>query len=208
MNISANNSINGNVNTTFGKEYKIEDAEHIARLTEELKDSFIKGNEGKEVPEMKSFAGICASAIGAVLTTFVIGKCAASKVMTAFPGLTSKASNYIRKNANFVRDYADDVANGIKLKKGGKYTKAAAEGIGKAEKFAREKFISLRDKMGTEGIISNMAGAAAIASVAPEILSVDGNKDGISDIAQRNVNAYKNAAQNIGIISEVVNALA
>ena len=63
-------------------------------------------------------------------------------------------------------------------------------------------------KTDAENLITNAAGLTAVAAVAPEVISVDGNNDGVSDIAQRNVNAYKNALKNVGIVSEIVEALA
>ena len=37
--------------------------------------------------------------------------------------------------------------------------------------------------------------------------TVDGNDDGISDIAQKDVNAYKNAIGSISILDEIVKSL-
>lgn len=204
MNISATSSTQITPQASFGRDYQIEDAERVMKLTEELQDSFKKNDE----VEHKSASSICVSVLGAVLTSFILGKCAASKVMTAFPSITSKLSSGLRKGANLVRDFSDDVAQGVKLKKGGKGAKFVAKNIGKAEKFAREQFVKLRDKSSTENIITNAVGLASVATIAPEVLSVDGNKDGVSDIAQKNVNAYRNAINNVGIVSEIVEALA
>lgn len=204
MNISANNYSPIKPQASFGKEYEIEDAEHIAKLTEELKDSF---NKDCEDEEKKSKAGIFASVAGAILTTFVIGKCAASKVMTAFPKLCSKLTGGLRKGANFVRNSADDILNGKKLPKSNKFVKNITKQIARLEKKARELFVKITGKSSTENVVSTAVGVAAASAVAPEIIKVDSNNDDIPDIAQRNVNAYKNAAQKIGIVSEVVGAL-
>lgn len=203
MNVSALNSTPVKSQPSFGREYQIEDAEHIMELSEQLEDSFSKA----EKPAIKSAGGILASVIGAVLTTFVIGKCAASKVTTAFPSLSTKLTDGLRKGANSVKNYADDVAKGVKLQKGGKYTKFVGEKVGLAEKFARNKYQHLAEKMGPEGVITNAVGLAFVATIVPEILKVDGNQDGVSDIAQRNVSAYKNAMKNVGIVSEIVDSL-
>ena len=40
----------------------------------------------------------------------------------------------LRKGANFVRNYADDVINGVKLKKGGKFAKTVAQKVSNLEK--------------------------------------------------------------------------
>ena len=199
MNISASQSIPVKERTSFGKEYQVEDVEHVMQLTRELNDSFQRAEE----PEHKSIGGIFASVTGAILTMFILGKCATSKVMTAFPSISTKLSNGVRAGANLVRDFSDDVAKGVKLQKGGKYTQLAGEKVAQAENFLRKNYIKLRDKTGVENLITNAAGLTAVAAVAPEIISVDGNNDGVSDIAQRNVNAYKNALKNVGIISEI-----
>lgn len=203
MNVSALNSTPAKIQPSFGREYQIEDAEHIMELSEQLGDSFNKA----EKAEVKSAGEILASVIGAVLTTFVIGKCAASKVTTAFPSLTTKLTNGLRKGANSVKNYADDVAKGVKLQKGGKYAKIAGEKLAVAENFARNGYKKLAGKVGAEGIITNAVGLGAVAAIAPEIMKVDGNKDGIADIAQRNVSAYKNALNSFGIVSELVESL-
>lgn len=203
MNISALNSVPANSSTSFGRDYQIEDAEHIIELSEELSDSFQKA----EKPEIKSKGAIFASVIGAVLTTFVVGKCAAAKVTTAFPSLSTKITDGLRKGADCVKNYSDDVANGVKLQKGGKYTKFVGEKVGIAENFARNEYKKLANKMGAEGIIRNAAGVGAVVAIAPEILSVDGNEDGVSDIAQKNVNAYKNAVRSLGIVSDIIESL-
>lgn len=203
MNISAAKSGLINEQTSFGKEYQIEDAEYILRLAKELNDSFQKAEE----PEHKSKAGVIASVVVATLAMYVIGKSAASKVMTAFPSISTKLSNGMRKGANFVRDFSDDVAKGVKLEKGGKFTKFIGEKVSKFENLLRINFIKLRDKSSIENLIGNTAGLTAVAAVTPEIISVDGNNDGISDIAQKNVNAYKNAMNRVGILSEIIEAL-
>lgn len=211
MNISATNYSQITRQVGFGnedieierKEVSIEDAERIIKLSEQLNDSF----ENIEQPKMKSAGGVLASVLGAGLATFVVGKCAATKVMTAFPSLPEKFTNVMRKGANVVRDYADDVANGVKLTKGGKYSQTVAKNIGKAEAFAREQFIKYRDKLGLEGLLTNAVGVASIATIAPEVIKVDGNEDGISDIAQKNISAYKNALNSVGIVSELVSSL-
>lgn len=203
MNVSALNSTPLKPQPSFGREYQIEDAEHIMELSEQLSDSFDK----VEKPQVKSAGGIFASVIGAVLTTFVIGKCAAAKVITAFPSLSTKINDGLRKGANFVKNYADDLANGVKLQKGGKYTKFVGEKVGIAENSLRGLYKNLVNKMGTDGLIKNIVGVGAVATIAPEIVKVDGNKDGIADIAQRNVSAYKNALNNVGIVSEIVDSL-
>lgn len=203
MNVSALNSTPVKSQPSFGKEYQIEDAEHIMELSGQLEDSFSKA----EKPAIKSAGGILASVIGAVLAAFVMGKCAASKVTTAFPSISTKITNGLRKGANSLRNYADDVANGVKLQKGGKLAQAAGKKVAVVEKFARNKYQQLAEKMGAEGIITNAVGLASVATIVPEILKVDGNQDGISDIAQRNVSAYKNAMKNVGIVSEIVDSL-
>lgn len=205
MNISATNLSHVQARPAFGQEAQIdldelsiEDAEKIVKLSEQLGDSFKKS----EKPKVKSAGGVLASVLGTVLATFVIGKCAASKVMTAFPSISGKVNSGLKKGADAVKNYADD------LVKGGKNSKAIGEGINKAEKFAREAFIKLRDKSGgADKLLTNAVGIASVAAVAPEIMKVDGNEDGISDIAQKNISAYKNALHSVGIVSELIDSL-
>ena len=204
MNISAMQSFRGNELTSFGKEYQVEDAEQVMILKRKLNDSFQK----TEKPEHKSIGAICASVTGAILTMFILGKCVSSRVMNAFPFISEKLYTCTSKRANFVRHYSSEIAKGNRLKKGGKYTKLIGEFVSKSENFLRKSYIKLTNKGGAENLISNMAGIAAVATVTPDIISVDGNNDGISDIAQKNVNAYKNALKSIGILSEIVEVIA
>lgn len=207
MNVSAFNSTQMKPQTSFGREYQVEDAEHIIELSEKLNDSFTSS----EKPQIKSAGGIFASVLCAILTSFILGKCAASKIMTAFPGTSKKVTeglaNGLKKGADNLKNYADDVANGVKLQKGGKYTKMLGGKVASVEEFARNKLVKMKDKIGLESMVTNAVGIASVATIAPEVLKVDGNNDGVSDIAQRNVSAYKNAMKNVGLVSEIIDSL-
>lgn len=210
MNISPN-SLSSNVSkVNFGRECDVEDVQKILQLSEELSDSFqckpskkTKDDAQENKAQHKHPMQIAVSVIGTALATFVIGKSVASKVTTAFPKLTDKLTGVIRKGANFVRDFSDDVVNGVKLKKGGKTVKELAKGTSKLEKKARELFV----KNGATESIKNIVGIGSAVAIAPEIISIDGNNDGVADIGQKKVNAYKNFLSQFGTFSGIVESL-
>ncbi|MBE7705166.1 MAG: hypothetical protein E7Z90_05060 [Cyanobacteria bacterium SIG29] len=209
MNINSNISAKFTSTPAFGKDFSVEDAENIARLSGELNDSFETNNVNDDEKAKKKSAGqFLASIGGAIATAFVLGKCGASKILTAFPKLAGKITNFIRKGANFVRNFADDVVNGVKLKKGGKFTKSAAKKIANLEKKAREIYINKRNKSSAEEVIKNAVGVAAMATVVPQVATVDGNNDGVSDLAQKEISAYQSFLQKSAIIEGITDTFA
>lgn len=195
MNISAANCTSISHQTSFGKEYDVEDAQRVLDLSKELNDSFSAENQ----PEKKGIVGKAASYAGAVASIYITGLCLAK--------LASKASDTLlmpclRKSANFVKN------NAAKLSRvENKHISSAAKNISKAENIARETFKKIRNSENAQGLFGKIVGTASVVAVAPKILKADGNKDGVSDIAQKNINAYSTAVRNMGIVSEMIETL-
>ena len=51
------------------------------------------------------------------------------------------------------------------------------------------------------------AGVLAASTLVPAITTADGNKDGVADIAQNNINAYASAFKKAEIFADIVGAL-
>lgn len=195
MNISAVNSTSISRQTSFGKEYNVEDAQRVLDLSKELNDSFCLENE----PEKKGVMGKAASYAGAVASIYITGLCLAK--------LASKAGSTmlmpcIKDGANFVRNSASKLS-----RVENKYISSAAKNVSKAENIARETFVKISNSESAQGVFGKIIGTASVVAVAPKILKADGNKDGVSDIAQKNINAYSNAVKNMGIVSDMIETL-
>ena len=209
MNINPNISAKFTSTPAFGKDFSVEDAENIARLSSELNDSFETGDVDDEQKAKKKSPGqFLASIGGAIATAFVLGKCGANKVLTAFPKLSGKITGLLRKGANFVRNYADDVINGVKLKKGGKFAKTVAQKVSNLEKKARQIYLNKVAKSSTDEVLKNAIGVATMATVVPKIATVDGNNDGVSDLAQKEISAYQSFLQKSAIIEGITDTFA
>ena len=215
MNVSAINCTPIKPKVSFGNGADdFSDAQKVLDLSKQLNDNFQKGDD----PEHKSPIQTAISVAGALATTFVLGKVAASKIITAFPNLLSKAGQGARKVAekaktvkvpNFVKNikFPEKVQAGLNKVANNPVVKSVSE---KATKFAGEAATKAANYVKTqspEKLFTNGAGIASMLALGGQIAKVDGNKDGISDIAQENVNAYRSMAQNAGIFTEIVEAL-
>lgn len=195
MNIAAANSASISHQTSFGKEYNVEDAQRVLDLSKELNDSFAQENQ----PEKKGVLGKAASYAGAVASIYITGLCLAKLVSKAGDTLIIPC---LRNGANFVKNSAAKLS-GVE----NKYISSAARNVSKAENLAREAFVKIRNSENAQGLFGKIVGTASVVAVAPKILKADGNKDGVSDIAQKNINAYSSAVRNMGIVSEMIETL-
>lgn len=198
---------------SFGNDvYK---AQIVLEKSKELGDRFTKN------PEEKSPLTTFVSVLGAFATCFLLGKGLASKAMEVFPKLSGQIVELSKKAvagasvtatklknvhvpekiasskvANVVKETANKVSSNQKVKTfAGKVAEQASLAFTKIKAQPPEK------------IIKNAAGIASMAILGTQIATVDGNDDGIADIAQKDVNAYKNAIGSIGIIGDIMKSL-
>ena len=54
----------------------------------------------------------------------------------------------------------------------------------------------------------NVAGGIAALTLAPAIITADGNQDGVADIAQKNINAYSSALKSAEIFADMFESIA
>ena len=198
---------------SFGNEvYK---AQVVLEKSKELGDRFTKN------PEKKSPLSTLISVAGAFATCFLLGKGLASKAMEVFPKLSGQIVELSKKAfagasvfagklksvkvpekvasskvANVVKETAEKVSANPKVK----------NVAGKVVDFASSSFAKIKAQP-PEKIIKNAAGIASMAFLGSQIATVDGNDDGIADIAQKDVSAYKNAIGNLGLIGDIIKSL-
>lgn len=204
MSISAVNCTPIKPQVSFGNDKEVEDVQRVLNLTTELKDQFQGGTK------TKSNLQTAVSVLGAFAATFVLGKVAASKVLTAFPSLPSKIASGTKAAAAKIKDIQvpEKVLNSKAMKSikeiaASPKLQSASASVKKLAQKASE-YIS---KKGPETVLKNAAGIASMGILGTQVIKVDGNGDGIADIAQNNVNAYKNALSSVGAIGEIVEAM-
>ena len=198
---------------SFGNE--VYTAQAVLDKSKELGDRFTKN------PEQKSFLGTVVSVFGAFATCFLLGKGFASKAMEVFPKLSGQIVELSKKALSGASVLAGKFKN-IQVPEKVTSSKAAGALKDVAEKISsNQKVKSFAGKVAEkassafetikaqppEKIIKNVAGVASMAILGTQIATVDGNDDGISDIAQKDVNAYKNAIGSISILDEIVKSL-
>ena len=190
MNISAVNCTPIKPQTSFGMATKETDEQYekIVLAAQHLEDAFVPTEEENT---KKSKLGIFTSVATAALVTYMGGKLAATKANEIFPKLAPTMENAGKLAA-----------------KDGKVASNLGKIAQKAEEGARNIYKTKLDKgEGAVNAMKNLAGTAALMLGLPKIVTVDGNKDGISDITQKNANAYKSTINNLGVVSELVDAL-
>lgn len=205
MNISATKV---NPQTSFGNaealngDFNEATLRDVARITRQLQDTWCpKGEEvsDKDAPKKKSKLGVMISVGGAAVATFLGGKILAKKLFTVFPSLPTKIKNVISKGANFVKEKANELST-----KDNKVIEAFGKGLGQVESTARKLYTKFADGKSFEQILTSAVGVASLATIGSDVMTVDGNKDGTSDLVQTKVNAYSNAIKGMGLVEEAV----
>ena len=202
MNISAVNCTPIKPQASFGMATRETDNQYdkIVMAAQQLEDSFVTP---EKEDTQKSKLGVAASLAGAVLVTYMGGRFAAAKVIEAFPKAVPAMENGLKKASGFIQEKASTLAA-----KDGKVASTFGKIAKRAEEGARNVYKNRLDKGdGAATALKRLSGTAALMFGLPKIATVDGNNDGISDITQKNANAYKSALNSIGIVSDVVDAL-
>lgn len=167
------------------------DMENAVKILHSIEDQF-------DVKEKKSKLGVAVSIAAGAAVLFGIGKTTyskAEKMASSFLN-TSLVQKGAKNVGNFVNSFDGKLANSIKdaASKTGKY-------LGNTKNIINDKLIS---KLGGS---SNVAGIATAAVGSAFVATTDSNNDGVADIAQKGVNAYKAALQRAGVVGELIEAL-
>ena len=211
MNVSAVNCTPIKPKVSFGNEQDaFSDAQKVLDLSKQLSDNFQKGED----PQQKTKAQTAISVLGALATTFVLGKVAADKIITAFPNMLTKVGTGAKTVVNKAKtvkvpNFVKNVKVPEKVRSG--FGKVVANPVvKKATNFAgsaASKATTYLKTQSPEKLFTNGAGIASMIALGSKISKVDGNNDGVADIAQENISAYRSFAQNAGIFTEIVSAL-
>lgn len=165
----------------------------VLSSSQQLADSFSKTDE--EGNTVKSPLATIVSVAGVVLSTFLLGK-----------NVGKLGASLAKKLPTSVKDKAVNVAKGAveKLNQSiGKIKNTKiSENLTKVVNGAVEYVVKDPTKAA-----ANIVGAGAVVAVAPDVINADANGDGIADIAQHNVNAYKSALQGAELLADIVSAL-
>jgi hypothetical protein len=162
----------------------------VVQQTNELRDSFVPE---KDENGNKSVVGTALSLATAGIVMYAGGKFAASKLIEVFPKAAEKLSAGLVKAAD--SKVVGNVSNFL-ASKNGKIASKASEILNKTVENVKKP-----------EALKNVAGGLALAIGLEKIATVDGNKDGINDIAQKNVNAYENAMKNMDLINAISRGL-
>ncbi len=188
---------------SFGSNQE-KDYEKVVSAANKIADSYTSSSkDGEERPEQKSKMGTLVSVATAALLMYAGGKFAASKVNEVFPKVAPALENGLRKSADFIREKTAVLSGN-----GNRVASTIGKIGSKTEQAARNIYKSCIKKGGDAAeSMKNLAGAAALATGFPKVVTVDGNEDGVRDISQKNVNAYKNAMEQVSVLSDIVDVL-
>ena len=197
MSISAINCSPLKPQVSFGNAQEVNDATRVLELSKQLEDSFQVAGA-----EKKNTAQIAVSVLGAGLTMFALGKGAGKGISTIVKGLPETTKTSIlnsTKNASIA--IKEKVSNLPKTR----VSKVLDGTVGKVAKGFKTAITEKIAKEGAEKVFTNATGLAAMATLLPSILTVDGDKNGVADIAQKNISAYSSALQQAEVFSTMLN---
>lgn len=177
----------------FGSEEAAMGAQRVLDLSRELNDSFKK--EGSEENDKKNPVATAVSVAGACLSMFALGRVAGKGAMA----LVNKIPASAKENAaEFVKKQTSKIkAPKITIK-----NEKAAQFVSNAYKQVAS--FAAKCKANPE----NVAGGIAALTLAPAIITADGNQDGVADIAQKNINAYSSALKSAEIFADMFESIA
>ncbi len=166
------------------------DVEKAEQITDALRK--LEGDRF-ESTEKKSKLQTAFSVVVGALALFLLGRKGFSKI-------SNFASNLLQ-NENTVKyiEKTKELASNF-LNKHGKINSVVSK-IQTAGSTIQDKFIN---KVGA----ANLAGGATAIAGTAYVASTDSNENGIADIAEKGVNAYKGAVEKLGVVKTVVDAIA
>ena len=205
------NSVNS---TNFKSNYNFDNVEaekmvNAAKTLEDmLPDKFVKNtdDDGNEV-QKKSFLGTALAVAGTALISFAIAKKFITKGADAIKNVM--ANEKAQKALNSVKDFTSKNLESIGKKiNSNEKLSGVLETVknGKVAKIAGKTANVVKSGINKVGAANVLAGIGGIAG-ATYISKTDSNNDGVADIAQKGVNAYKGAIDKMGIIGDAIQAL-
>ena len=141
----------------------------------------------------KSFIGTAVSVLTAAAVSYVGGRFAADKFSVIFSKQAGKLNT-------FFNNYGSKLAQ-----KSGKLLEGKSGKITKIAKTVSDKVVG---QLTGEKALMNVAGAVSVATLFPQLVTIDGNKDGKADITQKKISAYKSLMDNMGVVSELAKIIA
>ena len=205
MSISAINCTPIKPQTSFGSAQGVDEAQKVLELSRQLNDSFTcskcsDGDCDSEKVTNKNPLQTAISVLGACATMFALGKGAGKGVVALAKKVPASAKENILNTGKKAAAAISEQA--AKLPKNEKVSTILSNTVGKA--FNRAKDVVMKNP---EKSFTTAAGVLAATTLVPSIATVDGNKDGVADIAQNNINAYASAFKKAEIFSDMINAL-
>lgn len=205
MSISAINCTPIKPQASFGSAQGVDEAQKVLELSKQLNDSFASGTRcngdcDEEKVTNKNPIQTTISVLGACATMFALGKGAGKGVVALAKKVPASAKeNILNTGKKAVSVISEQVA---KLPKNEKVSTILSNTVGKA--FNRAKDVVMKNP---EKSFTTAAGVLAASTLVPAITTADGNKDGVADIAQNNINAYASAFKKAEIFADIVGAL-
>lgn len=205
MSISAINCTPIKPQASFGSAQGVDEAQKVLELSKQLNDSFASGTRcngdcDEEKVTNKNPIQTTISVLGACATMFALGKGAGKGAVALAKKVPASAKeNILNTGKKAVSVISEQVA---KLPKNEKVSTILSNTVGKA--FNRAKDVVMKNP---EKSFTTAAGVLAATTLVPSIATADGNKDGVADIAQNNINAYASAFKKAEIFSDMIDAL-
>ncbi len=205
MSISAINCTPIKPQASFGSAQGVDEAQKVLELSKQLNDSFASGTRcngdcDEEKVTNKNPIQTTISVLGACATMFALGKGAGKGLVALTKKVPASAKeNILNTGKKAVSVISEQVA---KLPKNEKVSTILSNTVGKA--FNRAKDVVMKNP---EKSFTTAAGVLAASTLVPAITTADGNKDGVADIAQNNINAYASAFKKAEIFADIVGAL-
>lgn len=205
MSISAINCTPIKPQASFGSAQGVDEAQKVLELSRQLNDSFTcsncsNGDFDNEKVTNKHPLQTAISVLGACATMFALGKGAGKGVVALAKKVPASAKeNILNTGKKAVSAISEQAA---KLPKNEKVSTILSNTVGKA--FNSAKAVVMKNP---EKSFTTAAGVLAASTLVPAITTADGNKDGVADIAQNNINAYASAFKKAEIFADIVDAL-
>ena len=210
MSISAINCTPIKPQASFGKaendnneSKKTVDFSDVERLYDDARkyDEFAKSS--KSGLKRKSFTKTLTSIGVALAATYIGGIFLANRTLNMFPKASGKILNGLKVVGNGLLNKTEQLANNEGHKNIAKVARKANDILAKL----KTKAVETIKNEGADSLIQKAAGVAFIAELAPKVVTADGNNDGIADIAQEGINAYKSALDEISVVSDIFKAI-
>ena len=205
------NAINS---TQFGNGYyaelskaDIEKAEKLNNILREYNDTYVSSRNGDESTRKNVF-GIVTSVVMGAVGIFMLTKGGIKKANLLVENIkqspaTKKLAEQVNKLG--VGEKAVDIAS--KARDKALQTIAKSEKLTKVSEVVAEKANGAAERIAPKikeiGVDNIVAGATSLGATA-YVARTDGNGDGIPDIAEKGVNAYKNAINQVDVLKEFV----